>query len=236
MIKINQDLQNLSDIISKTSPLYIVGGFVRDSLLNIKNNDIDICSSLKLKELEALLKNTNYKISNCNYNFGTCKIIGKNTYEYATFRKDTYNLDGNHFPLSVEFCEDIKTDSTRRDFTINALYYDISNKKIIDFYNSQQDIKNKLLKALPPAENTLKYDAERILRMIKFCAKYNLDIEQSTLYWAKVYSKNLENLNKNIINKFLESTKTFNLQQTQKVTDLFYELGFCFKNNSLKGL
>ncbi len=236
MIKINQDLQNLSDIISKKSPLYIVGGFVRDSLLNIENNDIDICSNLKIDELKELLNNTNYKISNCNYNFGTCKVIGKYTYEYTTFRKDTYNLNGNHFPLSVQFCQDIKLDSTRRDFTINALYYDITNKKIIDFYNAQEDLKNKLLKALPPAENTLKFDAERILRMIKFCAKYNLEIEQSTLYWAKIFSKNIINLNKNIINKFIESIKKLNQNQQKIVNDLLLELGFCLKNNTLKGL
>lgn len=220
MINITKELLNIAKIFNQKTKLYIVGGHIRNCLLNIKSKDIDLCSSLTLKEVEELLKNTHFKVVKPNYSFGTCKIKGNTIYEYSTFRVDKYNEDGSHFPKKVEFCKDIKTDSARRDFTINCLYYDIMGKKIIDFYNSQKDINLKVLRAIPKAESTLKYDGDRLLRMIKFSVVYNLEIETETLYFATKYSKNINDLNDSTVLKFISEINALSKSKKTKAINL----------------
>jgi len=219
MIEINNELKELAKIFKENnSTLYIVGGYVRDSLLNIKNKDIDLCSKSTLSEVESFLSKTECKFSITNESFGTAKIsINGKSYEYTTFRKDYYDESGSHCPKSVEFIRNIEEDAKRRDFTINAIYYDISSDKIIDFFNAQKDLSNCLLRAISPIEETLRYDGERILRMVKFETKLNFKIEKETWETAIKFENNLKTLSKIAIKKFLKSIDNYTLKQKEQM-------------------
>ena len=225
MIKISKELLELAQIFEKRSKLYVVGGYIRDSLLNIKNYDIDITSALLLDEVEELLQNTNFSIKITNKQFGTAKIIGKNqTYEYCSFREDFYSSGGKHSPKKIAFVTLLEQDAKRRDFTINALYFDIINNKIIDVFDGLNDIKNRLIKAVPPAENILSNDGERLLRMAKFKAKLGFEIDKNTLNCAIKFCNNLNDLSPTTIQKFLDSIKNFSIKQKQDIKETLKKL------------
>ena len=201
---LNNNIIDLAKILSKYTKIYIVGGYVRDTLLKLKPKDIDLTSSLTLEELEKALKNSSYKIEIVNKNLGTAKITsGTFIYEYTTFRKDCYSK-GKHYPQKVEFVKNLKTDSNRRDFTINAIYFDILNNKIIDpTTRGLLDLKKHCLAVVD--NKTLNFDGERILRLIKYACKMNFKIDRETFNLARKNNKNVYNLSKNM----LESYKVF---------------------------
>ena len=219
MIKIPKDLKLLSKMLD--NKLYIVGGFLRDNLLKNKTHDIDLCSHFTIKQLQEKLNNSCYKVEPTNLQFGTAKIICKNnTWEYCTFRKDVYSPTGKHSPKKVEFVSTLEEDCLRRDFTINAIYYDIANNKIIDPFGGKLDLEKRLLKAVPPATEILSHDGERLIRMAKFKAKLGLNIEDNTFLLAKRYCNNIKDLSTQTINKFLLSVKNFNLKQKEELKQI----------------
>jgi tRNA nucleotidyltransferase/poly(A) polymerase len=173
-LKYPQYLNGLAEIFAENGYiLYIVGGFVRDSLLGYDCYDIDICSSAKPKEVKTMLKdNLEYSLLDCNLPLGTLHIKHKDTtLEYTTFRSESYTRDGSHTPDEVSFNASIKEDASRRDFTINALYYDILNDKLVDLFDAQNDIKNKTLRTTRDVYDVFSEDALRILRMCRICAQ-----------------------------------------------------------------
>ncbi|MBQ9792854.1 MAG: CCA tRNA nucleotidyltransferase [Clostridia bacterium] len=226
MENIPKSLKLLASIFKNNNKkLYIVGGFVRDYLANIPNNDIDLCSPLTLEELENLLYKTEFKIEINNKQFGTAKIIyNDKVFEYCTFRTDCYSNNGKHSPKKVEFTRDINLDAKRRDFTINAIYFDLIKNSFVDIFYGKKDIKNRLIKAVPNIDETLSKDGERLLRMAKFKAKLGFYIDKQTLNVAKKYSNNLKDLSKNTINKFLQSINNFSLIQKQNIKEVLLDL------------
>lgn len=226
MENIPKSLKLLTNIFKNNNQnLYIVGGFVRDYLANIPNNDIDLCSPLTLEELQIILDKTDFKIEVKNKQFGTAKIIYKDSvFEYSTFRTDMYLKNGKHSPKKVEFTTDINLDAKRRDFTINAIYFDLIKSTFIDIFSGKNDIKNRLIKAVPVIDETLSKDGERLLRMAKFKAKLGFDVDNQTLIVAKKYSHNLKDLSVNTINKFLQSINNFSLTQKKIIKELLLYL------------
>ena len=133
-IQIPTSLTKLANLF--TVDLYVVGGYLRNQLMGLENEDIDICSSLTIKEVELLLRGTEFAFKVKSKTLGTAIILrGNDRYEYTTFRKDYYPNNGQHTPESVDFIDSIEEDAKRRDFTCNAIYYDIKNDKLIDFYD-----------------------------------------------------------------------------------------------------
>ena len=223
MFKIPKELQQLAKILPNS--IYIVGGFVRDSLQKISSTDIDLCSNLTVEDLTKNLQNTNFEVVPNSLQFGTAKIKCNNlTFEYSTFRKDFYATNGKHSPKKVEFVLSLEEDCLRRDFTVNAIYYDIKNNKIIDPLNGKTDLENRLLKAVPPADETLSIDGERLLRLAKFKAKMGFIVEDNTLNAAKKYSGNIFQLSKNTIEKFLKSIAYFTKEQLKEIKIFLEEL------------
>ena len=225
MIKVIPCLKKLADLLKKHAKLYIVGGFVRDSILGLKSTDCDLCSKLKIEELEQVLLNSEFKIIPNNKQFGTAKIKYKNkVFEYSTFRKDFYNNSGKHSPKKIEFVTTIEKDCLRRDFTINAIYFDIVENKIIDPFNAVEDLKNKIIKAVPNKPSTLSIDGERLLRLARFSAKLGLKIEKSTLNDALTYKNNIKELSENTIKKFLHSTEKYTIIERQNIKKILQKL------------
>lgn len=175
-------LIELAKIFSKKAPLYIVGGAVRNSILDLNISDYDLSSELLPDAVEQLIANSKFEIVAMYKRTGTLVIKCDNyKFEYTTFRKDSYPLEsGTHSPLECKFTNSIKEDSLRRDFTCNALYYDITNDKIIDLVGGVNDINNKVLRTVRQANLTLSEDGLRIMRLVRFAVQLGFSIEKDT--------------------------------------------------------
>ena len=120
-----------------------VGGCVRKHLTNDKVDDIDIATVLSTEEIKKRFKGTNLKVIETGIKYGTVTLVSKNhKLELTTLRKDV-ETDGRH--AEVEYINDWKLDSERRDFTINAIYLDI-NGKIFDPQMGTVDLRNNNVK------------------------------------------------------------------------------------------
>lgn len=184
-MKINYpaELDKLASYFSCANPLYIVGGFVRDSIMDRSSQgDIDLSSAVVPQELISMLKDSPFKLSTASKRLGTIIIHGSLNYEYTTFRIDSYpDKSGEHIPNNVIFCDDITVDAKRRDFRCNAIYYDINNQKLVDPLDGIVDIHNKILSTCMPPQVTLSQDGLRIMRLFRFCCQLDFDIDRSTL-------------------------------------------------------
>ena len=181
-MKISKTLQKLAkEFEKKNCHLYIVGGFVRDSLLGYNPQDIDITSSMRIEDVEKICQKLKFKCKIINKHLGTLLISApKEKYEYTTFRKESY-ARGMHSPDKVEFVDDIKLDALRRDFTINALYYDIANDEIIDLLGGKKDLEQGIIRTCNDPMITLKDDGLRILRCIRFASTYNFKLTKKLI-------------------------------------------------------
>lgn len=190
--------------------IYIVGGFVRNALLGKKCEDEDLCSALTISDLEKKLEGSEFSLKSKNKNFGTCKIVcGDKSYDYATFRKETY--DKGHCPNHVEFIKSPEEDARRRDFTINAIYYNLRTGEILDPFNGFEDLQYKKIRAIN--QNILKDDGVRILRMLRLAGEYRFNIEAHTLKAAQANIENIRDLSKS---RIIEELRKLLLRTTNK--------------------
>ncbi|MCR5308414.1 MAG: hypothetical protein K6E24_05420 [bacterium] len=195
---------------------YIVGGYVRDSLLNIKTNDIDLTGSAKPSDVAKLFKTIPTGIK-----YGTVLIrYNGYSFEHTTFRFDGSYSDSRH-PSDVKYSESILDDVKRRDFTINALLMD-SNKKIIDYTNGLDDLNKKLIRTIGDPNKRFNEDALRMLRALSFVSKLGFSIEGST-YKSIIKNKDLlKNISVERIR--VEFDKISNGAFKKDAWKLFYEL------------
>lgn len=171
---INTSIEVLKKIEEASFKAYIVGGFVRDYILNIPSIDVDICTNATPKELLEIFSDA---IPNEEY--GSVRLVYKKvTFEITTFRKETKYVD-HRKPLEIEYIDDLRQDLLRRDITINTLCMN-SNKEIIDVLDVMQDLKEKRIKVVGDANKKLEEDALRILRCIRFATKLNFKIDFKT--------------------------------------------------------
>lgn len=151
---------------------YVVGGAVRDFFLGLEPKDFDVTTNATPEQLFALAKKYNYKvIENLGHNFGVVMlVVNGQALEIGTFRGEVYGEDA-HRPEQVVFCQNIKEDLSRRDFTINAMAVD-KNGNLVDPYNGLVDLKNKVLKTVGDAERRFAEDGLRMFRACRFCSRY----------------------------------------------------------------
>lgn len=176
-------LKQLASVLS--CPLYVVGGAVRDTLLGFETSkDVDLAASLTPQEITAALANTPYKVIPVSPKLGTLKIkCGTDEYEYTTFRCDSYACDGTHSPVDINFTKDIYQDALRRDFCVNAIYYDINKEQFVDPLGGIADIDKRLLRATRNPDTVLIEDGLRLLRLVRIACACDLQIE-AALYSA----------------------------------------------------
>ena len=187
-MKISAELKELSNIfLENKKSLYIVGGYVRDSYLGIQSlirDDIDLCSNVTPKQLRKMLEDTNFTVNVKNEKFGVMEIVGKRTYEFATFRREIYE-DESHHPTSVEFINSLEEDARRRDFRINAIYYDIQTGSFIDPLGGLEDLKDRKITTVKVPKMVFNDDPERILRLVRFACCLGLTIPEEEWFYAK---------------------------------------------------
>lgn len=164
---------------------YIVGGYVRDKILGIESNDIDIITNAKPDELNKIFN------KKCSNNYG-CIILPYNGYEFeiTTFRKEFYK-DNDRRPYKIEYINDLKEDLIRRDFTINSICID-KNEDYIDLLSGINDINNKVIRVISDSDKKIYDDPLRILRAIRFASIYDFDLDNNLISSITKYKDRLE--------------------------------------------
>ena len=185
---------------------YIVGGAVRDYLLNKKINDIDFVTNALISDLKLLFKG--------DYSFerlGFCKILINNKYyDISTLRKEIYSNNFRH-PEKIIFIDSLEEDSQRRDFTINSLYMDDYN--IYDFHNGIEDLNNKIIRMIGNIDQRIKEDPLRLLRAIRFKIQLNFIIEEELENFIKTHLYLLEEISRYQINKEIDKMKNISKEK-----------------------
>jgi len=216
----------LSVLIDHGHQAYLVGGFVRDFLLEIDSSDIDITTSATPEETMALF----LKTRGTGLKYGTVTVFMEDVaFEVTTFRSDGVYANHRH-PENVAFSNDLALDLARRDFTINALAMDI-NGNIIDHFDGLSDLKKGIIRAIGNPLERFQEDALRILRTFRFVSKCNFDIDSETFTSITNIHPLLRNIsNERIIQEFTKIAsypyhqKAFRLLAETSVLDSIPEL------------
>jgi len=180
-MKIAKILIEISNRLAKKgAKALLVGGSVRDSLLGLKPKDYDIeVYGLELEELKKLLSEYG-TVSQVGKSFGVLKLsYKKEVYDFSLPRVEKKIAKGHRgFEVSVDKNLEYKEAFKRRDFTINAIGYDIKEKSFIDLYGGISDLKNRTLKVV--SEETFIEDPLRVYRAVQFVARFELTVEKNT--------------------------------------------------------
>ena len=180
-----QELKTLAD--ASPLPLYVVGGSVRDFLAERTSTkrDWDICSPLAAEEFAPLATAQGLHVVATYRNTGTVKIKGENAeYEYTCFRSDKY-VRGRHVPVEIYFTEDITLDARRRDFTANAVYYDICVDRFVDPLQGVSAIQERRLTTVDNAKKVFGEDGLRLMRLARQAAQLGFVPDAECLLGAK---------------------------------------------------
>lgn len=187
----------------------VIGGAVRDFLLGIPVRDYDLASSATPEDVQKLFR----RCIPTGIQHGTVTVmIGRAAYEITTFRKDGDYKDFRR-PETIEFSEDLQEDLERRDFTINAIAFEITEPEtaekpsrsdpiltvsgiLRDPLRGRADLKNRLIRAIGRAETRFQEDALRMLRACRFSAQLGFQIEASTFPAIKTLKKLILNVSR----------------------------------------
>lgn len=156
---------------------YCVGGCVRDACLGLMPQDYDICTAALPEETEAVF--SGHKLVLAGKKHGTVGVVfEKNVVEITTFRTEGTYRDNRH-PDWVEFVDQVEADLARRDFTVNAMAWS-PKRGFADPFHGREDLKAGILRAVGDPNRRFQEDSLRILRGLRFAARFRLTIEKST--------------------------------------------------------
>lgn len=204
-LNVDKNLVDLAKIFKDAGhTLYIVGGFVRNALLGFCETDIDVCSAATPAEVEKLLEGSGYKSVLINPDLGTLHIKNSDEtieYEHTTFRAESYAVGGEHSPANVRFVTDMRLDASRRDFSANALYYDILGREIVDFYDGVECVTHHVLKTVETPDFVFGRDGLRILRMARIASELAFEIDSDTFESARANAPQLGDISQERFNR-----------------------------------
>ena len=219
-ISILQDIQTVTDYLTQKyhAKCYVVGGAVRDRLLGYACKDYDIeCFGISVEDFEEAMA------------YLGAQGVGKSFFVYkyhdldiALPRREKKVAKG-HRGFEVRLESEEKEASQRRDFTVNALMYDIENEQILDFWNGLEDLKNKLLRVVD--EDSFVEDSLRVLRAMQFAARFGFKVEEKSCKLSQNMS--LDDLAKERL--FSEFEKMFNGQYLHYGLYYLFALGIAEK-------
>ena len=187
-------LKLLQEFTAKSYKAYIVGGFVRDHILGIESNDIDITTNATPKEIKELF------VDSClpNDDYGSVIVIKKGIrFDITTFREEKDYMD-HRKPSVIQYIDDLYPDLLRRDFVINTLCMD-DKGEIIDYLGAQEDINNRIIRTVGDAKQKFTDDSLRILRAIRFATILDFTLSPEVvdaIQETKSYVKELSNTRK----------------------------------------
>lgn len=214
-------------------PLYCVGGAIRDIIMFTNKHiefDIDCAVPIEPQKTISILQENNIKHFSPGLEFGTviAHLNGKN-YEITSFRQDI-ETDGRY--VKVRYSNNMYDDAQRRDFTMNALYYDPKQKVILDPLEcGYQDAKDRKVKFIGDAHQRIQEDYLRILRYFRFLAHYSLNDYQSDIFKSSDYTQGLLKLSSERIRQELLKiiTGPYAVQVLEEIVSLGYG-EYIFKN------
>ncbi len=182
--KIPAEIVNIAGNLQKAGyQTYLVGGCVRDLIMGREPKDWDITTNAKPEEIQKIFPDNVYENK-----FGTVGVKTNSKeeklkiVEITTFRLEGKYTDKRH-PDEIKFAKTVEEDLARRDFTINALALKLINgiaDEIIDPFNGQQDIKNKIIRTVGNPNERFNEDALRLMRAARFATELNFEIEEKT--------------------------------------------------------
>ena len=215
------EVKVIFDIFDEEYDIYLVGGCIRDVLSGKEVVDIDFAISIEPKEVVRVLLNNNIKYFDIGINYGTVTaVINSINFEITSFREDL-ETDGRH--ATVKYTSNIKLDSLRRDFTVNALYVN-RDGKIFDFHNGISDIENKQLKFIGSPQERVNEDYLRILRYFRFYDFLGTNINSKLKEILKKESLNLTKISNERIwsefKKILDHYNSIHSLSLMKDTDI----------------
>lgn len=153
---------------------YLVGGGVRDLLLNQRPKDFDVSTSAKPEEVRAIFRNAiligrRFRLAHIRF--------GKKVIEVSTFRAGE---TGAELIVRDNVWGTEEEDVLRRDFTINGLFYDPETQEVIDYVGGYPDLEKRILRTIGEPKVRFSQDPVRMIRLLKFCARFSFDIEKPT--------------------------------------------------------
>lgn len=197
---------------------YIIGGFVRDYILGIESNDIDVATNATPKEIREIFKDC----CSSSEDYGSVTVVKKGIrFEITTFRKEIGYIN-NRRPAKIEYIDDLYQDLLRRDFTINTICMN-SDGQIIDYLSGKNELDNKIIKTVGHADEKFKEDALRILRAVRFATILDFSLDKEVEAAIKENRGLLKNLS--YFRKKEELDKIFASPYAKKGIDMLLELG-----------
>ncbi|MDT8718834.1 CCA tRNA nucleotidyltransferase [Clostridium sp. 19966] len=189
-INLPQEVNFIIEELNKSGfEAFAVGGCVRDSIIGRVPSDWDITTSALPENIISIFPHT----VPTGLQHGTVTvIINKNNYEVTTYRIDGKYTDNRH-PDEVLFTKNLSEDLSRRDFTINALAYN-NEAGLVDLFNGQDCLKNKMVKTVGDANDRFNEDALRMIRAIRFACQLDFSIDKETFEAIFKNHKLIENV------------------------------------------
>ena len=176
--QIPSDILDIQKVFKKNEyKLYVVGGAVRDALLGKTPKDFDLATDAVPDMVEEMMQDAGFRTLPTGKSFGVINVFtDQGEYEIATFRED---IGSGRRPDAVSFTN-IEGDVKRRDLTINALFYDIDTKEIVDLVGGVEDLKNGVVRTVGSPEDRFGEDRLRILRAIRFAGRFGSELDPET--------------------------------------------------------
>lgn len=208
---------------------YLVGGCVRDFIMNRHPSDFDVTTSAKPDKIEKIF--ADFPLVTLGKNFGTIGVLVDNELvEVTTFRSDGEYSDGRH-PENVSFSNSLEEDLKRRDFTINAMAMDLRGN-IIDIFSGREDIEKRQIQCVGNPLERFSEDKLRMLRAVRFSNRFSFSIEENTFFAIKKMAEKLNEVSKERIqeelNKILLSDSPANgvllLNETGLLKEIISEI------------
>jgi tRNA nucleotidyltransferase/poly(A) polymerase len=221
-LKIPKDVIKIHKAFKKDGKkLYVVGGAIRDAILGKSPKDFDLATDAKPEEVEKIARDNGISSKPIGKAFGVVSLfINKVEYEIATFRKD---IGKGRRPTSVDYT-DIQGDVKRRDLTVNALFYDIDKKEIVDLVGGIADLKKKNIRTVGKAKERFDEDPLRKLRALRFWTRLGGTLDKELLD-ALQNDPSIKGVSgERIRDEFLKSIKSS--KNTKEYMDMCDKIGF----------
>ena len=184
-------LKELSNLYAKNGfQIYLVGGAVRDGILGIETKDFDFTTNASSEDSIKMLNKNDYKTTEIGRAFATIETtVGDYSIHITTYREDKYNKDSRK--PEIKTSGELETDLSRRDFTVNAIAYDINNNEIIDPHGGLKDLSEGLIRTPDTADISFSDDPLRMLRACRFVSTHGFTPNNELF---KAISKNVERI------------------------------------------
>ena len=217
MVDLDMALKVVDEINQHGYKAYLVGGMVRNHLLGLPSNDVDITTNATPKEILEIFED-----SVPTEEYGAVTVNKKGIkYEITTFRRE-YNYVDHRRPSEIKYIDDLYQDLQRRDFTVNTICMN-ANGEIIDYLGGEEDLRKRIIKSVGDAKVKFEEDALRILRAVRFATILDFTLDSEVIEAIKATKNFIQDLSYE--RKKEELDKIFSSSNAYKGVQLLLELG-----------